>query len=118
MKITRGSRRTITPTTPMENSTAESARYHDSGGMLTGSALPPPGQPEDADRPEVDDEEEGAVDRIALDDEAERRPDGDAGDEHERNRAHHTTRSAGMGTGERGTPSGPTGSSASSISFV
>src|SRR5207302_9075744 len=49
MKITSGSRRTITPTTPMENSTAESARYHDSGGMITGSALAPPGQQEHAD---------------------------------------------------------------------
>src|SRR5215475_8011378 len=46
MKMMSGSRRTITPTTPMEKSTADNPRYQDSGTKLP-SALSPPRQQQD-----------------------------------------------------------------------
>src|SRR5205085_9505293 len=47
MKITSGSRRTMTPTTPMANSTADSPTYQECGANR--SALVPTGQQHDAD---------------------------------------------------------------------
>ena len=67
---------------------------------------------------EVDHQEQRAVDGVALEDEAQGGADRDQRDDDEDDQRHQTVRSAGMGTGEVGRPSAPTGSSDSSISFV
>src|SRR5882672_4399401 len=68
----------------------------------------------------VHDEEEGAVDGVPPEDETDGRAHGEEGEDPEGDdgRSHGAFRSAGMGTGEVGTPLGPAASRARSVSFV
>src|SRR5438552_3244353 len=116
MKITSGLRRTTTPITPIENSAAERAVYHHDRARVDddlgrGEKLRAQRQVEDGHAPEVHDEEERAVDRVLLEDQPERRRDGEPRHHHEGHDRHHGWRRAGIGIGDRGRPSVPAGSS-------
>jgi len=83
-----------------------------------GQELRVQGQEEPGHAGQVDDEEQGPVDGVALEDQPGCRADHQRRQDREGDERHDGTRSGGMGTGDDGVPSARAGSSASSISLV